>query len=489
MKRAAGVLLHPASLPSKFGIGDFGDEACSWISMLGAANQTYWQFLPIGPTGAGDSPYQSPCAFAGNPLFVSPVRLCQAGLLSQAELDAYPLMSEDRVDYAAVTREKEKLLWLAYSRFVKTPEFDAFCESEKYWLADFSLYCILKKQFAGTSWNSWDQPYKLRNADALARVSREHADEMGYIAFVQYMFFTQWKLLREHARAQGVQIIGDIPIYVALDSSDAWSAPHLFEFDNDCNPLRVAGVPPDYFAATGQLWGNPLYRWDVMKEDGYAWWIARIRKAIQFADIVRIDHFRAFESYWAIAAKSETAINGEWVKGPGMDFFSHLSASIGMLPLIAEDLGDITEAVDKLRNETGLPGMKVLQFAFDGNPENPHLPYNISSVNVVYTGTHDNDTTAGWLDTLSGVDRRRIDAYMGVDYPSDVDDIIRLAYASPAQTCIVPLQDILQLDSTHRMNIPGTPSGNWGWRCPAQLFRSEVFAKVNEMAKVYGRTK
>jgi 4-alpha-glucanotransferase len=292
--------------------------------------------------------------------------------------------------------------------------------------------------------------------------------------------------VRAHAVKVGIELVGDIPIYVAMDSADAWASPELFEFDKDRNPLRVAGVPPDYYCATGQLWGNPVYRWDVMKKDGYAWWVARIKKSFEFADIVRIDHFRAFESFWAVPAGSETAVHGEWVPGPGMGLFKSLKESLGTLPFIAEDLGIITDQVKELRDKAGLPGMKVLQFAFDGNPLNPHLPYNIPFNSVVYTGTHDNDTTVGWLDTLSGADRSRVDAYIG-SATAGVQDIIRLAYATTAQRCVVPLQDILALDSRSRMNTPGRAEGNWKWRCPEELFTKENLAAVKDFAELYGR--
>jgi 4-alpha-glucanotransferase len=489
MKRAAGILLHPTSLPSDFGIGDFGHEAFTWITMLRDAGQSYWQFLPLGPTAKGDSPYQCLCSFAGNPLLISPVKLLERGLLTKDELRQYPVLPEDRVDYTAVAAEKEKLYRLAFGRFSRTDDYAAFCEQEKYWLDNYALFSAIRDANNGREWPSWETSLKLRDKAVLDSFRMEHADDLRYYAFLQFIFHEQWSAVRSHASREGIQLIGDIPIYVAMESSDAWSSPELFEFDATAHPLRVSGVPPDYYSETGQLWGNPLYKWEEMNNGVFTWWTSRIRKSLSFADIVRIDHFRAFESFWAVAAGSTTAINGEWVKGPGMDLFAHIKKTIGSLPFIAEDLGIITGKVEKLRDEAGLPGMKVLQFAFDGNAMNPHLPYNIPPHSVVYTGTHDNDTTAGWLDTLSGVDRRRIDSYIGSQDTAGVRDIMRLAYATPAELCIIPLQDVLELDSSGRMNMPGKADGNWKWRCRKEDFIQSKLALVKEFAGIYGRVK
>jgi 4-alpha-glucanotransferase len=487
MKRSAGIFLHPTSLPSKFGIGDIGDAAFAWISMLKEAGQSLWQFSPLGPVERRGSPYQCMATFAGNPLLISPIKLLEKGLLSPAEIHGFPALPNDNVDYPAVFREKDKLFRLAFGRFKQPDEFAAFCAKEKYWLDNYTLYCALKDANRGREWTAWDAPFKLRHKQALDTFCRHHPDELRFQAFCQFLFHEQWAALRAHAAREGIELVGDIPIYVAMDSADAWASPELFEFDKDRNPLRVAGVPPDYFCATGQLWGNPVYRWDVMKKDGYAWWAARIKKSFEFADTVRIDHFRAFESFWAVKAGSETAEHGEWVPGPDMGLFKCLKEALGPLPLIAEDLGIITDQVKELRDKAGLPGMKVLQFAFDGNPSNPHLPYNIPSNSVVYTGTHDNDTTAGWLDTLSGADRSRVDEYIGSGRVAAVNDIIRLAFATTAQRCVVPLQDVLGLGSASRMNTPGRAEGNWKWRCPEELFMQDKLAFVKELAGIYGR--
>jgi 4-alpha-glucanotransferase len=488
MKRTAGILLHPTSLPSAFGIGDFGSEAFSWMTMLREAGQSYWQFCPLGPAGAGDSPYQCLCSFAGNPLLISPLRLHESGLLTKDDLDRYPSLPPGAVDYGTVAAEKEKLFVKAFDRFRTTDGFEAFCAKEKYWLDDYALFCVLKKIFKGLPWFEWDADYRLRRAPALESVRKDHGREMSFQFFLQFEFYTQWNAVKERAARENLRLIGDIPIYVALDSCEVWASPAAFELDGDLCPRRVSGVPPDYFAKTGQLWGNPLYRWDVMKNDGYAWWVSRIRKALEFADVVRLDHFRGFESYWAVPRGSATAENGEWIKGPGMDFFNCLKRELGGLPFIAEDLGDITPAVDRLRTGTGLPGMKVLQFAFDGNRNNPHLPYAVTRDSVVFTGTHDNDTTAGWLDTLSGVVRSRIDSYLGQGKTSECEDLVRCAYATVADLCIIPLQDVLGLDSQNRMNTPGQAGGNWRWRCPPHLFASASLMKVKEFAEIYGRS-
>jgi 4-alpha-glucanotransferase len=487
MKRSAGILLHPTSLPSAFGIGDFGDEALRWISMLHEAGQSYWQFFPLGPTGEGNSPYQCRCSFAGNPLLISPVRLMERGLLTHNEVRSYPVLPHESVDYASVAVEKEKLYRKAFSRFTKSDEFRRFCEHEKYWLDDYSLFCVIKNILPGRPGNEWDKDLLLRTPSALAAVRKDHAQEIVYHSFLQFMFFMQWKAVRDHADAHGVRLVGDIPIYVALDSCEAWSSPGLFEFDRDQRPLRVSGVPPDYYCETGQLWGNPLYRWDTMKRDGYAWWISRIKKMLEAAHLVRLDHFRGFESFWAVTAGGETAVDGAWVKGPGIDFFDNVKNALGGLPFIAEDLGDITRDVERLRQDAGIPGMKVLQFAFDGDPANPHLPYAITPDSVVYTGTHDNDTTAGWLDTISGVQRRCIDSYIGSGKVTKCEDLVRCAYATAADLCIIPLQDVLGLDSRHRMNTPGKAEGNWRWRCAPEFFTGESLSRVHEFSKIYGR--
>lgn len=486
-ERAAGIFLHPTSLPSPFGIGDLGPDALRWLDLLQRHDQTYWQLCPLSPTGYGDSPYQSLSSFAGNPLLISPARLAEDGLLATAELAAVPPLPEDRVDFGAVIEAKSRLLRAAAARFAANADFRAFCERERAWLHDYALFRVLKELHGGRVWPEWEDEYRLRQPESLQHLARAHADEVRYHTILQYFFHRQWEALRTHARECGVRIIGDIPIYVSYDSADAWASPQLFEFDAQCRPLRVAGVPPDYFSKDGQLWGNPLYRWEAMRADGYAWWIARIRKSLERLDLVRLDHFRGFESYWAVPAGSKTAVAGEWVKGPGLDFFQAIGGALGSLPLIAEDLGVITEEVVALREAAGLPGMKVLHFAFDGNPDNPYLPYNMAADSVVYTGTHDNDTTVSWFTEAPEYDKRQVCEYLGCEGHVFWGPFLRMAYAAPARFCILPLQDILALGAGHRMNTPGKCDGNWGWRFRWDMIREDHFAMVRHFTAIYGR--
>jgi 4-alpha-glucanotransferase len=489
MNRSAGIFLHPTSLPSPFGIGDLGGASYEWVSALQRCGHRYWQMCPLGPTGYGDSPYQCLSSFAGNTLLISPVKMMEEGLLTRSDIDSYKALPEDRVDFQAVEKEKEKLFRKAYQKFTLSDAFHSFCDREKYWLEDYALYKVIKNNISQKAWNTWDVPLKLRYPAALGTVKQFDEKEIRYHKFLQFIFHDQWAELKAFANNLGISIIGDVPVYVALDSADSWSSPDFFEFDENCNPTRVAGVPPDYFSATGQLWGNPLYKWDFMKEDGYAWWISRIKKTLQLVDVIRLDHFRGFESYWAVPAGLPNAVKGEWVQGPGIDFFNRLRAALGNLPLIAEDLGNITPQVIGLRAATGIPGMKVLQFGFDGDPTNWHLPYNIIPENIVYTGTHDNDTTRGWFAHLPENEKTIVLEFLGCDEIDIVDDLVRSAYASSAHLCIIPLQDVFGLDSTHRMNTPGTMNGNWRWRCTMHMLNSEQdkLDMIGDFARIYGR--
>ncbi len=485
--RAAGVFLHPTSLPSPFGIGDLGQDAIGWLDLLRRFDHTYWQMCPLSPTGFGDSPYQSLSSFAGNPLLISPARLAEDGLLTQADLDAYPRFSEDRVEFGAVFEAKDRLFRTAFTRFEDSSAFRAFCTRERYWLEDYAQFRVLKDLQGGRSWTEWPDEYRLRRQKSLRRLARTHAEAFRYQKFLQYLFHRQWEAIRAHAHAAGVRIIGDIPCYVSFDSTDTWASRDLFEFDDECRPVRVAGVPPDYFSKTGQLWGNPLYRWDAMEADGYAWWIARLKSTLDRLDMVRVDHFRGFESYWAVPADSPTAVEGEWVKGPGIKFFDAIRRALGALPLIAEDLGHITDEVVAIRDAAGLPGMKVLQFAFDGNPDNPYLPYNIAADSVIYTGTHDNDTTVGWFTNAPEADKQRVCAYLGCSGAEFWAPFLRMAYAAPSRLAIIPLQDVLALGSEHRLNTPGTSQGNWQWRFRWNMIREDHLAMLQHFAEVYGR--
>jgi 4-alpha-glucanotransferase len=489
MNRASGILLHPTSLPSRFGIGDLGETAYEWVDLLEEMCQSYWQICPLGPTGYGDSPYQSLCSFAGNTLLISPQKLQNMGLLTEDELNAFPQLPEENVDYGAVINKKEVLYKTAFARFKENAEFRNFCEKEHYWLDDYALYKVIKDQNDGMPWYKWGSQYKLRFPAALTEMSVAYRKELTYQKFLQFIFQKQWLELKEYTNGKNVKIIGDLPIYIAYDSSDTWGSPELFELNEEGQPVRVAGVPPDYFSETGQLWGNPLYHWQHMKEDGYSWWIRRITKTLEMVDFMRLDHFRGFEAYWAVKADSPTAIDGEWVKGPGFDLFKTIRSKLGKLPIIAEDLGVITDDVETLRKQAGLPGMKVLQFAFDGNTENPYLPYNITPDSVIYTGTHDNDTSMGWFNSLNENDKHHVRKYLGCADDKFLEKFLRTTLSSPSNLSIIPFQDVLGLDSKHRMNTPGTMSGNWQWRyCKTMLDKDKV-GLIADFTRIYGRFK
>ena len=480
-------MLHPTSLPSHFGIGDLGESAYRWIDLLVKSGHSLWQVCPLGPTGYGDSPYATLGACAGNPLLISPHQLVKDGFLSSDDLAGYPALAHNHVDYGAVIPAKERILRAAFDRFSPTPEFKIFCNEEKEWLDEYTLFLVVKALHLGKPWWEWDTAFKNRNTKALADVQKQHSREMEFHAFAQYLFFTQWAALKKYAAEQKISIMGDIPYYVAHDSSDVWTHPHLFEFDKELRPLRVAGVPPDYFSADGQLWGNPLYRWDVMKKDNFAWWNMRIGAAKMLVDIMRLDHFRGFESYWAVDAKSTTAKKGEWVKGPGKELFDVLFENFGRESFVAEDLGEITDDVLALLKKLNLPGMKVLQFAFDGNPENPYLPYNVPVESVLYTGTHDNATSCGWYDTLDHDTKSRVREYLGCDDHGFWDRLMRTAYGSNATLCVVPFQDVLRLGVHHRMNTPGSSQGNWQWRFTDEMVDRGLIEYVKECVRIFGR--
>ncbi|MBN2036739.1 MAG: 4-alpha-glucanotransferase [Chitinispirillaceae bacterium] len=487
MKRSAGIFLHPTSLPSRFGIGDLGESVYKWIDILAESRHVFWQVCPLGPTGFGDSPYQSLCSLAGNTLLISPEKLFEQELLTTEELVAFPHLSSGSVEYGTVIVEKKKLFEKAYARFNDSAQFSRFCEDERYWLDDFALFMVIKKNHGTIPWIDWEPSYKLRFPAALDELDAAERREVRYHKFLQYMFHVQWNGLHDYARQKGVRIIGDLPYYVAFDSSDTWGSPELFELDEKGNPLRVAGVPPDYFSKTGQLWGNPLYQWNNMRQDGFAWWVRRIKKMVQQYDYLRLDHFRGFESYWAIPAGSATAVDGTWERGPGEDFFSTVRFALGDVPLIAEDLGETTHGVEELRRKAGIPGMKVLQFAFTGDPENPYLPCNVCRDSIMYTGTHDNDTSCGWFEGLAAPEQDRVAGYLGCTRDDFLDRFLRLAYMSPSMLCIVPVQDALGLGSGNRMNVPGRESGNWCWRMAPEHLSATYFSRVKKLARIYGR--
>jgi 4-alpha-glucanotransferase len=490
--RRAGVLLHPTSLPGPFGVGDLGPGAARWIEWLAAAGQSLWQVLPLGPTGYGDSPYQSFCSLAGNPYLVSPEALLEDGLVERADLEAAPPFPADRVDYGRVIEFKVGLLDRAFRRFpsaapVLRDAFAHFAAAHAHWLEDFALFMALKDAHGGRGWTSWDRALVRRDAGALAAARERLSDAVDAHRFRQFAFFRQWEGVRARARSAGIAIVGDLPIFVAHDSSDVWAHPELFHLDSTGMPTVVAGVPPDYFSATGQLWGNPLYRWVAHAHGGYAWWTARVRAALELVDIVRLDHFRGFEAYWEVPADAPTAERGRWVKGPEDAFFEALRAGLGGLPLIAEDLGVVTPEMEALRDRFGLPGMRVLQFAFGAGRDDPFLPHRHVRNTVVYTGTHDNDTARGWYATAPEAERDYFRRYAGRDGSDVAWDMIRLAFGSVADTAIVPLQDVLDLGSEARMNLPGRASGNWGWRVLGTQLTEAVGDRLLDLAATYGR--
>ncbi|MCC7352699.1 MAG: 4-alpha-glucanotransferase [Anaerolineae bacterium] len=498
--RRSGVLLHPTSLPSRFGIGDLGDAAYRCVDFLAAAGQTFWQVLPLSPTGYGDSPYQGLSALAGNPMLISPEVLVGAGHLTEEDLWNVPAFSHDQVDFGPVIRFKTDLLDRAFARFrARAPDsqreaFARFCDEQAFWLDDFALFMALKEVYHLSPWHEWEPPDARRQPEALAHRRHTLADKIENQKYRQWQFFAQWLALKEYANEKGIRVIGDIPIFVARDSADVWANPHLFHFDENLQPTVVSGVPPDYFSATGQLWGHPLYRWDVMAQEGYAWWIARFRMAFTQADVVRIDHFRGFYNYWEIPAGEETAINGRWVYGPGRALFQAVTAALGEVAIIAEDLGEFDDearaGLDALQAEFGYPGMKVLQFAFGGSPEDLFLPHNYPRPCVVYTGTLDNDTTVGWYrHSSTEAERDYARKYLGRDGSDFAWDMIRLAWASVANTALAPVQDLLSLGSEARMNLPGTSGPpNWCWRVPSGALTAGLAARLLELTAVYGRT-
>lgn len=488
--RAAGVLLHPTSLPGPYGSGDMGREAHRFVDMLAEAGQSVWQILPLGPPGAGHSPYAARSVFAGNPTLIALERLVEEGFLRRHELDACPPFPADRIDFAAIDEWREPLLRRACQRFLssgRTGELDAFAAGMP-WLADYALYAALREGY-GTSWDSWPKPFAQLEPEAIAEARYEYAAEIRYHQFLQFCFDRQWSDLRGYANSRGIRIFGDVPIFPDYDSADVWSNPHLFKLDPSGRPERVAGVPPDAFSAAGQRWGNPLYRWDVLAAQEYSWWGERLRAALSRVDLVRIDHFRGFYAAWEIPASDETAERGEWVSGPGPAIFAAIRAQMGDPPIIVEDLGLITRAVRTLRDSLGYPGMAVLQFAFGDDARNPYLPHNHRQNLVVYTGTHDNDTTLGWFESRAGWERDAVLRYLARDGSDIVSDMIRVAYDSVAKLAIVPMQDVLNLGSEARLNVPGTPTDNWNWRFRWDQVHDGRVQWLRETSEEYGRVR
>ncbi len=489
--RASGLLLHPTSLPGGHGIGDLGPEAYRFVDFLVAAGQGLWQLMPLGPPGFGASPYAARSAFAGNPLLISLHRLVEEGLLSPDELADAPAGDPARVDFPRVEAFKLERLRRAFARLAgqgqAAARLAAFRAMHAAWLEDYALFMALREAYHGAVWTAWDPPLVRREPEALARARRELAEEIAFHAFAQWLFFEQWGALRRYANARGVRIIGDLPIFVAHDSADVWAHQEIFDLDGRGEPVTVAGVPPDAFSATGQRWGNPVYRWEVLRAHGFDWWVARFRAVLETVDMVRIDHFRGFQAAWHIPAREETAEHGTWVETPGRELFAAVRAALGPFPVIAEDLGLITPEVHALRQELGFPGMKVLQFAFGGGADNPYLPHNHEPDSAVYTGTHDNDTTVGWYASLDERTRDHVRRYLAVDGHDIAWDLIRAALASVARIAVIPVQDVLALGSEARMNFPGRPHGNWSWRLrPDQLTPAHA-ARLRALTELYGR--
>lgn len=479
------------SIPSKYGIGCFSKESYEFVDKLKLSGQKKWQILPLGPTGYGDSPYQSFSTFAGNPYFIDPETLINDGLLTKSECKKYSCDNgNDRIDYEKLYFNRFKLLKLAHKRFVPSKEYISFVKENESWLEDYSLFMAIKDGKEGKSWTEWEEDLKNRELSALNKAKEKYKAEIDFYKFQQYEFKKQWDKLHKYANDNGIEIIGDIPIYVALDSSDAWANPKLFQFDENNLPTRVAGCPPDAFSKTGQLWGNPLFDWDYHKKTGYSWWISRIRNCLNLYDIVRIDHFRGFDEYYAIPYGDKTAENGNWVKGPGIELFNAIKNELGDLNIIAEDLGFLTDTVLKLLKDSGFPGMKVLQFAFDSREPSNYLPHTYTNNCVVYTGTHDNTTTRAWYSEIGKENRDYAKKYLH-KFELDEDnlswDFIALAMASVAKLCIIPIQDYLCLGAQGRINQPSTLGGNWTWRMTTDAFDNSLASKIKDITTLYGR--
>lgn len=488
-------MLHPTSFPGRFGMGDLGLEALQFIDFLAATKQQFWQVLPLGPTAFGNSPYMCYSALAGNPFLISLELLRDEGLLSDEDLANFPEFSQDQVDFDRVTAAKIPLLQKAYAAFntnasaTLQEKFAGFCQSKAYWLEDFSLFMALKQEHEGGSWHTWKPGLAKRDKSALEQARDRLSHEISYFKFLQFMFFQQWSALRQYANLRGIQIIGDIPIYVAHDSADVWANPQNFRLDPETSEAALmAGVPPDYFSETGQLWGNPVYDWEHLRETNFRWWIQRFEAMLDYVDLIRIDHFRGFEAFWAVDRGEETATNGRWIEAPGTEFFEMLQTKLGNLPILAEDLGVITPEVEALRDRFEFPGMKILQFAFGSDPGNGYLPCNYPRRCLVYTGTHDNDTTIGWFNTLSDYEQNNLLHYIGCISAEGVHwDLIRLAMGSVSDLAIIPLQDLMGLGTEARMNTPGTAEGNWGWRYRSEMLTDEMRDRFNTLTQIFNR--
>jgi 4-alpha-glucanotransferase len=496
--RVSGLLLHPTSLPGRLGIGDLGKEAYRFIDFLSESCQQVWQILPLGPTRDENSPYSSYSALAGNPILISLEKLQEDNLLSNEDFNHLPEFPVEQVDYDLVIQTKIPLLKLASDNFkakasaTQQQKFLDFCSRQAYWLNDYALFMALKEDQDGASWNQWDKEIAFRKSETIEKLTHHLRESIFYHQFLQYQFFRQWTSLKKYANQLGISIFGDLSFYVAHDSADVWANPEIFCLDSKGEAALMAGVPPDYFSATGQLWGNPVYNWEKLEKTKFQWWIQRIEGILKLVDTIRIDHFRGFQAFWAVPGGETTAVKGEWMKAPGEDFFNLLNQKLGKLPIVAEDLGLITSEVEALRDKFNFPGMKVLQFAFDSDVKNPFLPYNyVSSKCVVYTGTHDNDTTVGWYEQRSPQEKARVVDYLGCECPDRKihQSLMRLALGSVANGSIFPLQDILGLGSEAKMNTPGTSEKNWSWRYRPEALNSELCKSLKHLTILYGRAK
>jgi 4-alpha-glucanotransferase len=494
-ERAAGILLHPTSLPGKYGIGDLGPEAYRFVDFLVSAGQTLWQVFPLGPTGYGDSPYQCFSAFAGNPLLISPDKLHNDGILSDEDIKNIPQHDPQKIDFGTIIDYKYSLLKKAYENFKKkksSKDFDKFCKENDDWLDDYALFIAVKEHHGGGIWTEWNKDLIQRKPETLKEWTNKLENEINFRKFIQYNFFKQWLELRKYANENGVKIIGDMPIFIAYDSADLWQHKELFSVDKNGKLDFVAGVPPDYFSETGQLWGNPLFKWKEMEKDDFEWWRRRISKLLQYVDIIRIDHFRGFDAFWEIPGNAKTAITGRWVKAPGEKFFSILKKYLGELPIIAEDLGVITKSVRELRDKFDFPGMKILQFAFGTKMETKFLPHNLIANSLIMTGSHDNDTTRAYFEKAKKQDNNiyeHMQKYLNYYGDEMVFELIRTAYRSVSDLAVIPMQDILNLGGEARMNFPGTLGGNWTWRFTWEMVPYGIADKYKEIAALYERPK
>jgi len=491
--RACGTLLHPTSLPGPHGSGDLGEDACRFIDWLESAGQSVWQILPLGEIGSGYSPYMSPSAFAGNTCLIDLSDLERHGWLEPAEVEPVAGGADDQIDFAQMLRFRGERLVRAATRFAavagpaQRAEYSEYCRAQSGWLDDFALFVALSERFPDRHWCDWEAPLAMREPAALARATREFSSRIQQVKFAQWTFSRQWRRLRSYANERGVAILGDAPIFVAYHSADVWTRRELFDLDPSGRPRVVAGVPPDYFSENGQLWGNPLYRWEAHRQEAYSWWIDRLRCNLERYDWLRLDHFLGFVNYWEVPADAETAIDGRWLPGPGAELFEYASAVLGDIPIVAENLGSVTPEVEALRRRLGYPGMAVLQFAWSGDPDNPHLPHNIERNTVLYTGTHDNDTLLGWWSALDEPTRQQVREYLQTDCAEPHWDLVRCALSSRADTVIVPLQDYLGLGTGERMNTPGQANGNWSWRFEWPDLPVSLAARIAGLCARHGR--